>query len=623
MNLHLSIDDRIATLHFDREGSEANLFDHDTLRELDERLSEIAADGKLEGLLLTSAKPRIFIAGADLHALSGSKSGELSELIELGQSVFNRLADLPIPSVAAIHGACMGGGLEIALACDWRIASDSSATKVGLPETQLGILPAWGGSTRLPQLVGLPTALPLILGGKVLKPAHAKRKGVVDEVVAREHLLAQARKWLQRGKRKARSFPLLHNPLARAIIKRKARQDLLSQTRGLYPGPKEALEVAVAAVGSSRADSLRREHDAILRLAELPETKQLIRVFFLREKARKQPKEKSPAIQQTAVIGSGVMGSGIAYWLSTRGQRVVLQDISDEALAKGMQKISKLYDTARRKRALDALEAERGIERIQPSALPVPLKRCAIVIEAASEELDIKKRIFADLSARAAGDTILATNTSALPIQELASSIEHPERLLGLHFFNPVHRMPLVEVVRTPDTSEEVIASAMAFVAGIGKIPILVRDAPGFLVNRILMPYLVEAADMFERGGDPQAIDKAMLDFGMPMGPLRLLDEVGLDVAMHVARTLSEAFPDRMGLPSIAQKLVDHGHLGRKSGEGFYHYGHDTAPGDTAMSLRRGGSGTPDDVQSRLAQRMSDEARRCLEDGIAESADDI
>lgn len=625
-NLKLTTRDGIAMITFDREGSAANLFDRATLEELDGLLSGIAADASLKGLLIRSAKPSIFIAGADLKVLFTAQGEELKSLIEHGQNTFNRLEDLKVPTVAAIHGACVGGGLELALACDWRIASDSKKTKIGLPETQLGILPAWGGSTRLPKLLGLPTALPLILSGKLLAAKAAKHKGVVDAVVPEEHLEVFALGWIQKGKRRLAKRWALHNPLSVAIIRKKARDSLFAKTRGLYPGPAAALEVVTSAVSRSRADSLRAERDEILRLAPLPATAQLMRLFFLQERAKKhrhvtaEPRK----IERTAVIGAGVMGSGIAYWLSTRGLPVVLRDVSPQAIAAGLKGIGKLYREATDRRVLTPTESARGLDRIHASSVPVPLDRCDLVIEAAVEELEIKKKIFADLSRRVSPETLLATNTSALPVHELGAVIDRPERLLGLHFFNPVHRMQLVEVVRAPSTSDETLATGVAFVRSIGKLPVVVKDSPGFLVNRILMPYLVEAARLFEQGADPEALDKEMLDFGMPMGPLRLLDEVGLDVAVHVARTLAAAFPGRMQVPEMAVKLVEKGHLGRKSGKGFYRYeGHRSSPDPEALALRSGSTPLPAGTRDHLAGLMTAEAERCLAEGVAEHADDI
>ncbi len=626
-HFHLTIQNNHATLTFDREGSSANLFDRPALAELSDKLDTLSAHPELTGLLIRSAKPSIFIAGADLKVLSSAEGDELRDLIELGQTTFTKLARLPFPTVAAIHGACVGGGCELALACDWRVASDAPATKIGLPETQLGILPAWGGTTRLPRLIGLPAALPLLLGGKTLPARAAKAKGLVDAVVPREHLETHALAFLSRGKRRPqRRLLLFNNPLAAPLIAKKARADLLKKTRGLYPGPLAALEVAAASFHGPLENGLQREKEAVLRLAPLPETHQLIRLFFLQERAKKHRfTDAEPRnIDRCAVIGAGAMGSGIAYWLSTRGHPVILRDLDDGLLARGMKTIARNYDEARTRRVLTPTQAARGLDRILASSTPIPLRHCDLVIEAAVERLDIKQKIFADLSARVRPDTLLATNTSALPIRELAAAISHPERLLGLHFFNPVHRMQLVEVVRTDTTSDETLATAIAFVRSIGKLPVVVRDSPGFLVNRILMPYLVNAAQLFERGGDPQAIDDAMLDFGMPMGPLRLLDEVGLDVAAHVARTLADAFPDRMQVPDLLTKLVDSGHTGRKAKSGFYTYdGRSTTPNPAALALRTGSGSAPSDTATILASAMTSEARLCLEEGIAETADDI
>lgn len=625
-NISLSTPDGLAAITFDREGSGANLFDRATLMELGEILGQIEKDSTIKGVMIRSAKPSIFIAGADLNVLANAAGDDLRSLIELGQNTFNRLEDLRVPTVAAIHGACAGGGLELALACDWRIASDSKKTKIGLPETQLGILPAWGGSTRLPRLVGLPTALSLILGGKLLPAKAAKHKGVVDAVVPQEHLEVFAATWLARGKRQLPGHWPQHSALAVPLIRKKAESALRARTRGLYPGAQAALEVVTDSVRQTREQSLRAERDAIVRLSALPETRQLLRLFFLQERAKKHRHTQAEPrpVKNAAVIGSGVMGSGIAYWLSTRGLNVILCDIAEDAVAKGMKSITKLYRDAVSQRVFSPVEAERGLDRIHATAESIPLHRCDLVIEAAVEELPIKKKIFADLSSRVSPQTVLATNTSALPIHELASVISHPERLLGLHFFNPVHRMQLVEVVRTPATSDETLATGVAFVRSIGKLPVVVRDSPGFLVNRILVPYLVEAARLFDAGGDPEALDREMLDFGMPMGPLRLLDEVGLDVAVHVAKTLAAAFPDRMTVPAIAEKLMERGHLGRKSGKGFFRYdGSHHSPDPEALALRSGHTPLPADTRDHLAGLMTIEAKLCLAEGVAETADDI
>ncbi|BCU77440.1 3-hydroxyacyl-CoA dehydrogenase NAD-binding domain-containing protein [Luteolibacter sp. LG18] len=625
-NLHLQRDGDRAILTFDREGSSANIFDAATLRELDSLIAEVENSPPWDGLLIVSAKPSIFIAGADLNAFLKASPEEFDGLIRLGQSVFNRVQRLRVPTCAAIHGACAGGGYELALACDWRIASNAKATKIGLPETQLGILPAWGGSTRLPNRIGLPKALDVILGGKLHAAEAARRKGLVDAVVPKEVLVEQAWKLIAKGKRHAAHYPFLHSPPVRAYIAKKATQTLQEKTRGNYPGATKALAVACAATSGTPEESMDRERAAILELVPLPQTRNLIRLFFLNEKAKKdQPVAATPKpIEQVAVIGAGVMGSGIAHWLASRGHPVLLQDIDDAALARGMQAIEKLLSQAVQKHVITRVEAQHTLDRITPVRGSVPLTRCDLVIEAAVEDLFIKRRVFSDLSSRVRPDCLLATNTSALPVHELAEVVDHPARLVGLHFFNPVSRMPLVEVVRAETTSDETIATAFALVRQIAKSPVLVKDRPGFLVNRILLPYLVDAGVLFENGADPEVVDKAMLDFGMPMGPLRLIDEVGLDVALHVAKTLAAAFPDRMKVPAILEAMVEKRLLGKKSGAGFYTYGgKKTAPNPDALKLRTGTTALPEGLPLRLANRMTEEASRCLDEGVAASADEI
>lgn len=625
-NLQLQRDGDRATLVFDREGSSANLFDAATLRELDAILAKLEEAPPWDGLVIVSAKPSIFIAGADIHALADASPEDLDNLIRAGQGVFTRLSKLRVPTVAAIHGACAGGGYELALACDWRIASDAKETKIGLPETQLGILPAWGGSTRLPARVGLPMALDIILGGKLHPAASAVRKGMVDAVVPRELLAAHAWKLAGRGKRRRTHHPFLHCEPVRAFIANRARRRLIEKTRGNYPAAEKAIGVVCAAPGGSVQASLDRERQAIIELAPMPQTRNLIRLFFLSEEAKKkrlvtaEPRKIGP----TAVIGAGVMGAGIAHWLAARGHPVILQDIDDEALARGMETLRKLFAEGERRHVMTRTETRRALDRIVPVRGEVPLHRCDLVIEAAVEDLFIKRRVFASLSARTRPDCLLATNTSALPVHDLAEVVAHPGRLLGLHFFNPVHRMPLVEIVRTAVTSEETLATAVALVRSLGKTPVVVEDTPGFLVNRILLPYLVEAGRLFENGADPQELDEAMLDFGMPMGPLRLIDEVGLDVSLHVARTLATAFPDRMKVPAILERLVEKRLLGRKTGAGFYRYkGRKTEPNPEALALRTGDKRQPDGLPLRLANLMSEEAARCLDEHVAASAADI
>ncbi len=626
-------DNRTALILFDNPDKSVNIFDGLTLYELDIALRAVEKL-KPHGLVFLSEKPTVFIAGADLEvlrdAVTGRTSEDLGALVERGQALFSRIAALGIPTVAAIHGACVGGGLELALACDRRIASDAKVTRIGLPETLLGILPAWGGSTRLPRLIGLPRALDLILSGKRLAPAHARKLGLIDELVPREHLRRRALALLEEPAVRRSSHWLTNNPLSAAVIGFWVRRNLMKKTRGHYPAVLEALDVVRRGASGDEAASFARESDAFVRLARTDAARNLMRIHFLQEQAKHFRYDKSidrktlAPVRATAVVGAGVMGSGIAQWLAAKGYPVTLRDLDENRVAAGMNSISGLFAEAVKKRILTRHEAGRKLDLVFPSASPVPLHRCDLAVEAAVENLAVKKKIFADLSARTSPGTILATNTSALPITDLgtAEGVKHPERIIGLHFFNPVSRMKLVEVVVTEFTSPETVERTLDFVRAIGKLPVVVKDSPGFLVNRILMPYLIEAGHLVDAGTDPAKIDEAMLDFGMPMGPLRLLDEVGLDVAAHVAGTMAEAFGDRFLVPAVLTRLVAEGHLGKKSGRGFYDHsgGRNISP---SAGENPDGDIPAAEIAARLAGLMVTEAERCLAEGIVGSADEV
>ena len=632
-------DDQICVLTFDRPDSSANVFDRATIEELNDHLDFISGSPKLRGVVLTSAKPSIFIAGADLHALAGASAGDLASLIELGQTVFTRLADLSVPTLAAIHGACVGGGYEVCLACDARIASPDRATKIGLPETQLGILPAWGGSTRLPRLIGLPRALDVILGGKTLAAKQALNYGMVDDLVPRERLVEFACRQITthgsklRRQRHGLKLWLTNNRLFAAALSLRVESQLLKKTRGHYPAVFKALAVVSRGISRQVAGALALERDAILELAQTEECHNLIRIFFLQERAKKQSCRPGAAaaagkpIARAAVIGAGVMGAGIAQWLSSRGLPVILRDINTEQVAKGMAGVAQLYHEGLKRHLLTKLEARAGLDRISPSAAEVPLDNVDLVIEAAVEKMELKKKIFQRLGELAGPTTVLATNTSALSVSEIAASTKSPERVVGIHFFNPVHRMQLVEVVVGRQTSPEVAERALRFVQQIGKLPVVVKDGPGFLVNRILMPYLIEAGHLFEAGASTGDIDEAMLDFGMPMGPLRLIDEVGVDVAHHVAGELELKFSDRMPSPRVLAQMLKAGLLGRKSERGFYLYHTKTPEPNSGLSLFQEkdwakGFGR-EELQRRLVLLMVNEAARCLEEEIVTEPSDV
>jgi len=615
------VEDGICHLVFDRPESGANIFDAATMQELAEHLDFIEGENSLGGLIVSSAKKSIFVAGADLKTLlRQAESGQLREFIAEGQRVFNRLAALKIPTCAAIHGASAGGGYEVALACDWRVASADPATRIGLPETGLGLVPAWGGCTRLPRLIGQERAAEVILKGKLFTAAEASQLGMVDEVVPREQLLDAAKKKLRDGKRKV-------NPAS-------ASQELRPpSTSGVNEAPRRAFEIIKKNLPEEKY--LAAELDAIVELGETEPTRNLIRNFFLAEKY-KRGTAKAPAekIIHAAVIGAGVMGSGIAQWLSSRGVTVILRDVSSEFVDRGLANIEKTYADAVKRGIMSEDKAKEGRARIICSTAHVEMRDVQVVIEAASEKLEIKKEIFRELSV-AAPKAVLATNTSALPILELAEQTDSPERVVGLHFFNPVSRMKLIEVVVSKRTSDETRDRALAFARQIGKVPVLIQDSPGFLVNRVLFPYLLDAAELFEAGLDPQKIDAALVKWGMPMGPLRLIDEIGVDVTIDIASTLEKAYGARNHAGAVLRSLREKKMLGRKTGAGFYKYeGKSQTPNEAAVAGRgeaggtksRPGSTPPategEEIARRLIFLMVNEAARCVEERVVESPGD-
>ena len=630
-------DDHICVLTFDRPDSGANIFDAATLEELNEHLDAIEKDASLRGLIIASAKKSIFVAGADLKALlQAAKTGEMRGFIERGQQVFNRLADLRIPTVAAIHGASAGGGYEVALACDYRVASDDPSTRIGLPETSLGLLPAWGGCTRLPRLIGAEKAAEVILKGKLYSAREALKVGLVDEIAPRDQALNGAREKLRAGKRKI-------DGRAPATT---SSQEVRPPKQSGNPALERAYEIINKTLSSSPDESLRLELDGIVELGKTESTQNLIRNFFLAERYKKGTSRTPPEkIVHAAVIGAGVMGSGIAQWLSSRGVTVILRDVAREQIDRGLANVEKIYGDAIKLGLMSEEKAKQGRARICGSTAPMELRDVQFVIEATSEKMEIKKEVFRELAMEAGPKTIVATNTSALPVSELADVTVSPEHVIGLHFFNPVSRMKLVEVVIAKQTCDETRDRSLAFVRQIGKVPVVVRDSPGFLVNRVLFPYLLDAAELFESGVDAERIDRALVEWGMPMGPLRLIDEIGVDITIDIGNTLEKAYGQRDHVPTVLLRLRDQQMLGRKTGAGFYKYeGRSQTPNDSLVQWRRGvvaggadpgrpavsprpepGSSPPaTDVglPNRLIFLMVNEAARCVEEGVVGSPED-
>ncbi len=632
------VDDHVCLLVFDRPESGANIFDAATLDELNEHLDFVENDASLRGLIIVSAKKSIFVAGADLKTLlQQAQSGDMRAFIAHGQQVLNRLAELKIPTVAAIHGASAGGGYEVTLACDYRMASDDPATRIGLPETTLGLIPAWGGCTRLPRLIGVEKASEVIATGKLYSAQEARKLGLVDGVAPRDKLLELARKKLRDGKRKLEGR-------APAGV---ASQELRPAKQRGNAAPERAWEIINKTLSISPDQSLRMELDTIVDLGKSESTQNLIRNFFLAEKYKKGTSKAAPEkVVHAAVIGAGVMGSGIAQWLSSRGVTVILRDIAREQVDRGLANIEKTYADAVKRGLMTEEKAKAGRARIVASTAPMELRDVQFIIEAASEKFEVKKEIFRELGMQAGPKTIVATNTSALPVGRLADTTISPEHVIGLHFFNPVSRMKLVEVVIAKQTSGETRERSLALVRQVGKLPVIVHDSPGFLVNRVLFPYLLDAAELFERGADAARIDNALVEWGMPMGPLRLIDEIGVDITIDIGNTLEKAYGRRDHVSAVLLWLRDGKMLGRKTGAGFYKYeGKAQTPNESLAQWRRApvvaGGGDPgsnegsattqpvspppataDDFPNRLVFLMVNEAARCLEENVVDTPED-
>jgi 3-hydroxyacyl-CoA dehydrogenase/enoyl-CoA hydratase/3-hydroxybutyryl-CoA epimerase len=616
-------DDHICVLTFDRPDSGANIFDAATLEALNEQLDAVEKDTSLRGLIIVSAKKSIFVAGADLKTLlQAAKTDEMREFIEPGQQVFNRLANLKIPTVAAIHGASAGGGYEVALACDYRVASDAPPTRIGLPETSLGLLPAWGGCTRLTRLIGADKAAEVILKGKLYSAHEALKIGLVDEIAPPDQLLGRAREKLRAGKRKMEG----------GAPATPGSQEPAPPKRDGNPAPERACEIINKTLSISPDESLRLELDGIVALGKTESTQNLIRNFFLAEKYKKGTSRTPPEkIVHAAVIGAGVMGSGIAQWLSSRGVTVILRDVAREQINRGLANVEKIYGDAVKRGLMTEEKAKQGRARICGSTAPMELRDVHFVIEATSEKMEIKKEVFRELAMEAGPKTVVATNTSALSVSELAEVTVSPEHVIGLHFFNPVSRMKLVEVVIAKQTSDKTRERSLAFVRQIGKLPVIVRDSPGFLVNRVLFPYLLDAGGLFESGADAERIDRALVEWGMPMGPLRLIDEIGVDITIDIGNTLEKAYGQRDHVPTVLPWLRDQQMLGRKTGAGFYKYeGKAQTPNDSLVEWRRRSAVSPrpepaataEELTHRLIFLMVNEAARCVEERVVDSPED-
>lgn len=633
--------DGIAILTFDLPGEKVNKLSTAVMEELAGQISGIEKDRAVKGLIVTSGKKGIFIAGADISEIEGITDPRKGrELAARGQEVLGMIENLPFPVVAAIHGPALGGGLELALACHYRVITDHPKTVLGLPEVKLGIHPGFGGTQRLPRLVGLRNSLDMILTGKNVYPGKALKLGLADKVVPLEYLMEQSKEIVRRcgnkGYRRPQGLRKKHSvidrilegtPFGRNFIFRKARENVIKKTRGNYPATLKALQVIEEGLSLHLDGGLAIEASSLGEMAATDICKNLISVFYLQEKLKKEigvEGEAAPlTVERAAVLGAGVMGGGIAQLFAEKDIPLRMKDINSEALGHGLESAAKVFQGKLKKRIIDKREFAQRMGNISTTIDYSGFGRVDLVVEAVVEKMEVKKAVFAECEKFIREDAILASNTSSLSVTEIASAARRPEKVAGMHFFNPVHRMPLVEVIRGEKTSDETTATIVDLAKRLGKTPIVVKDKEGFLVNRLLMPYLNEAVLMLEEGATIGKVDDALLDFGMPMGAFILLDEIGIDIAHHVAEVLYGAFGERMRPAALMKKVLDSGRLGRKNQRGYYSYkkGKRNTSDEAVYSLPGGKGGLHlgrDEIVDRCILLMLNEAALCLEEEIVE-----
>ena len=645
----VTIEDGIAELCFDLQGDSVNKFNALTLGELKEATTAIAADDSIKGIIVTSGKP-VFIVGADIMEFGSLFAGSEDELFEkilgINADVFNPFEDLPVPTVAAINGIAFGGGLEMALVCDYRVMSESA--KVGLPETKLGIIPGYGGTTRLPRLIGADNAIEWIASGKEQRAEDAFKAGAVDAVVASEQLRDAAISIVKQciagkldyeSRRSEKQGPLGLNKIEAMMVFETSKAFVASQAGPHYPAPVTAIKVMEKAAGMGRDDALREEARGIAKMAGTTTAKNLVGLFIgdqVLSHTAKALAKQGGTVERAAVLGAGIMGGGIAYQSAYKGTPIIMKDIAQAGIDLGLAEASKLLAKRVDRGRMSPAEMASVLSKIQPSLGYDGFDQVDIVVEAVVENPKVKHAVLKETESKIRDDAVLTSNTSTISINHLAEPLERPENFCGMHFFNPVHRMPLVEVIRGEKTSDAAIAKTVAYALAMGKKPVVVNDCPGFLVNRVLSPYIGAFLGLVKRGVGFVAIDKAMERFGWPMGPAYLCDVVGIDTGVHASKVMAAGFPDRMkyDFTTSHDVMYENDRLGQKNGRGYYAYEADKkgrpkkivdesvaallAPivdGDETLSA--------EDIVDAMMIPLCLEAVRCLEDGIAASATDV
>lgn len=643
--VRMEVTDGLAVITLNDPDRPVNVISEGLLREMGALVDRLEnGEGGVRAAVIISEKKGTWIAGADIEEFKNFKTPADAEAASrAGHDLLDRLERLRLPVVAAIDGAALGGGLETALACTYRIASDSPKTKLGLPEVNLGIIPGAGGTARLPRLIGLRAALDLMLTGKQLDARRAMKAGIIDEVVpqaillevaSRQAMALAAKKIQPRAARRSGSPERLENLLPmRKLIFSKARQGVMDKTHGLYPAPLRLLKVIEAGLDKEVHQALDYEARAFGELAVTPEARSLVHVFFTSTAAKNDAglgdNVKPKDVDQIAVVGAGFMGAGIAAASAESGIRVRLKDVKPEAAAKGLRTARESLIKRAKRKKMRRFEVTKLIDRVQPTTEYTGFNASDVIVEAVFEDLALKHKVIQEIEEAAGEGVVIGSNTSTIPITQLAEASSRPDHVIGLHFFSPVEKMPLVEIITHAGTADWVTATAHAYAKKIGKTPIVVNDSPGFFVNRILSPYMAEAALLLQEGVRMEEIDRAMTEWGFPVGPVTLYDEVGLDVAQKAGKIMAAAFSDRMGNPpTVVDKMVESGRLGRKNAKGFYKFGDDgkkAGPDEAVYAL----FGSPakkemgrDEIQERLGLIMVNEAVRTLEEGVLRGARD-
>jgi len=651
----LSLDfpsDDVAVLSINDPNKGANVLSRGVLTELEACLDQLDQRDNLAGLIIRSTKPGNFIAGADLREFVvelDASAGDVVALSRQGQQLFSRLANCKYVTVAAIAGVCLGGGAELAIWCDRRIFARDAKTSYAFPEVKLGMYPGWGGTARTPRIVGLGNAVELVTSGEPIDAGAALAMGLADDVVIEqsdngqgETLLAAAVRMVQAEKasgdyvrdRQRWAAPIDISETELGFLGATASAYIQGQTKGHYPAPLAALEVLLGSAGVDVEAACQMEAQGFAELFGSPVNRALLNVFFLGDANKKPWQGPEPqAIESAAVVGAGIMGQGIAAANVKRSIPVALGDMSAEAVGRGVQGVLSEVSYNKKTKGPDVEKALGYLPLINGTVSDDELATADIVIEAIYEHAGAKQQLYARLEPKLGSHAILCSNTSTIPITELALELKHPERFCGLHFFNPVRRMPLVEVIRGKKTSDQTIATAVAYAKRIGKSPIVVGDGPGFLVNRVLLPYMNEALLLLEEGASIKQIDRAATKFGMPMGPITLYDTVGLDIALHAGGVMQQSFPDRVVPAGLLPELVEAERLGKKNGRGFFDYGtgkkkNRGQPGPEVDALIKKHCSQPrefssEEITDRLFLPMLLEATRLIEDGIVSDVRDV